>query len=169
VIHHLIEKNLTMLSILKKEFINAPKSLRVIAKGNINEVLYLYDIRNFWFKIYSQLCGIAPLVLDTGGDTPPLDTEYNTWPFDAKGNLLFNIFKGAEHLAGVYRGGTFIFLTETIKGREGTTERVVGDIALPWDLEFVKLSRAVALKFNRKYWKWGNQWDMLPTLEMGIK
>ncbi len=119
-------------------------------------------------KEYYELCGIVPLVIG-GGDNPPLDTEYNTWPFDAKGNLLFNIFKGAEHLAGVYRGGTFIFLTETIQGREAATERVVGDIALPWDLEFVKLSRAVALKFNRKYWRWGNQWDVLPTLDLGIK
>jgi hypothetical protein len=113
---------------------------------------------------YYELCGVVPLVIDNGGDDPPLDTEYNIWPFDAKGNLLFNIFKGAEHLAGVYRGGTFIFLTETIQGREETIERVVGDIALPWDLEYVKLSRAVALKFNRKYWKWGNQWDSFPTL-----
>jgi hypothetical protein len=118
---------------------------------------------------YYELCAVVPLVLDDDDDDPPFDTEYNVWPFDAKGNLLFNIFKGAEHLAGVYRGGTFIFLTETMQGREGTIEKVVGDIALPWDLEFIKLSRAVALKFNRKYWKWGNQWDVLPTLDIGIK
>jgi hypothetical protein len=120
---------------------------------------YLVDPESYY------LCGIKPLVIDDGGGGP-IDGEYNTWPFDAQGNLLFNIFKGAEHLAGVYRGGTFIFLTEL---QEDKTEIVVGDISLPWDLEFVKLSRAIALKFNRKYWRWGNQWDVLPTLDMGIK
>lgn len=106
------------------------------------------------------ICAVNPLVIDTGGGGT-VDGEYNIWPFDANGNLLFNIFKGAEHLGGVYRGGTFIFLTEAV---EKGVEVVVGDIALPWDLEFIKLSRAVALKFNRKYWKWGNAWETYPPV-----
>lgn len=110
-----------------------------------------------------EICGVTPLVFDTGGGGE-IDNEYNIWPFDAKGNLLYNIFKGAEHLGGVYRGGTFIFLTE-MQGDKGTEfERVVGDIALPWDIEFIKLSRAVSLKFNRKYWKWGNAWETFPPV-----
>lgn len=116
------------------------------------------------------ICGVRPFALpgDTGGGGVPIDAEYNLWPFDAKGNLLFNIFKGAEHLGGVYRGGTFILLTEVsgtaIDGQK--TETVIGDISLPWDLEFIKLYRAVAVKLNRKYWKWENAWDIYPPIEI---
>ena len=55
VIHHLIEKGSDFTYLFEKELINAPKSLRAIPKGNINEVLHLSDIRKAWDKVYGEL------------------------------------------------------------------------------------------------------------------
>jgi hypothetical protein len=52
VIHHLIEKNSRYANLFEKELINAPKSLRAIPKGSINEVLHLSNIRKGWDRIY---------------------------------------------------------------------------------------------------------------------
>jgi hypothetical protein len=146
------------------------KTSRVVMSTGQHALPFPADITNYLIKPEAYtICAVKPIVKDPGdGGGGPIDTEYNTWPFDAKGNLLFNIFKGAEHLAGVYRGGTFIFLTENVLDQnDELVEVVIGDIALPWDLEYVKLSKAIALKFNRKYWIWGTAWESLPTF--GIK
>lgn len=55
IVHHLIEKGSDFSHLFDKELINAPKSLRAIPKGNINEVLHLSDIRKAWNKIYGEL------------------------------------------------------------------------------------------------------------------
>jgi hypothetical protein len=55
VIHHLIEKNSRYAKLFEKEVINAPRSLRAIPKGSINEVLHLSEIRKGWDKIYTIL------------------------------------------------------------------------------------------------------------------
>jgi hypothetical protein len=55
VIHHLIEKNSRYAKYFEKEFINAPKNLRAIPKGEINSVLHLSDIRIAWDKVYFKI------------------------------------------------------------------------------------------------------------------
>jgi len=65
VIHHLIEKGSDFAYLFEKELINAPKSLRAIPKGNINEVLHLSDIRVAWDDTY-KLCN---QLLKEGGTT----------------------------------------------------------------------------------------------------
>ncbi|MCI3935583.1 hypothetical protein MQX03_00100 [Chryseobacterium aahli] len=65
VIHHLIEKGSDFAYLFEKELINAPKSLRAIPKGNINEILHLSDIRVAWDDMY-KLCN---QLLKEGGTT----------------------------------------------------------------------------------------------------
>lgn len=53
---------------LKKELINAPKSLRAIPKGNINEILHLSDIRRAWDDVYLELDrAISRNAIDSNG------------------------------------------------------------------------------------------------------
>lgn len=65
VIHHLIEKGSDFAHLFDKELINAPKSLRAIPKGNINEVLHLSDIRTAWDDVYK----LSNQLLKEGGTT----------------------------------------------------------------------------------------------------
>lgn len=65
VIHHLIEKGSDFAYLFEKELINAPKSLRAIPKGNINDVLHLSDIRVAWDETYK----LAHQILKEGGTT----------------------------------------------------------------------------------------------------
>ncbi len=55
VIHHLVEKNSRYAKYFEKEFINAPKNLRAIPKGNVNSILHLSDIRIAWSKMYTKI------------------------------------------------------------------------------------------------------------------
>ena len=68
VVHHLIEKGSDFSHLFEKELINAPKSLRAIPKGNINEVLHLSDIRKAWDETYGELNRlIARKAIDNSG------------------------------------------------------------------------------------------------------
>ena len=68
VIHHLIEKGSDFAYLFEKELINAPKSLRAIPKGNINEILHLSDIRRAWDDVYLELDrAISRNAIDSNG------------------------------------------------------------------------------------------------------
>lgn len=55
VIHHLIEKGSDFAYLFEKELINAPKSLRAIPQGIINDVVHLSKIRTMWDTMYRAL------------------------------------------------------------------------------------------------------------------
>lgn len=80
VIHHLIEKGSDFAYLFEKELINAPKSLRAIPKGNINEVLHLSDIRVAWNKVYSHLDELKAtnMIDDAGIKTKIIDFAAKT-------------------------------------------------------------------------------------------